>query len=313
MVSDLASQELVTINNQDISNYICVEDCNIYHYTSPAGLNGILSNQALRFTDRNYLNDYSEGRYVMELCLKSKFEHELPKEYRPYFRYYCKTLYETPSKKSRYVYQCSFSTQDDNLALWNYYTKSDGIKGYNIGFKSADLSQNLITRTESSTRGIKVFHGKIVYSIGNQKSIIKKIVCDFGEIINKYQEDKGFCKLAIELLIEKILFIGAFFKAPYFRHENEYRLLLHLLSYWEPSNNRVEFMVLHKPANTYEKNGLLIPYIDIKFNKADIKSISTSPTLAFEETESNIRNALKIHSYNADAIQIRKSNIPVRY
>jgi hypothetical protein len=72
-------------------------------------------------------------------------------------------------------------------------------------------------------------------------------------------------------------------------------------------------MVIKKGANTYEKNGLLIPHLDIKFSNSDLKSISTSPTLSFEETESNIRNALKIHSYNADAIQILKSNIPVRY
>lgn len=50
-----------------------------------------------------------------------------------------------------------------------------------------------------------------------------------------------------------------------------------------------------------------------QFKNSDLKSISASPTLSFEETESNIRNALKVHNYNADAIQILKSNIPVRY
>ena len=313
MASGAVHRELVSINNQDISNYISVEDCDIYHYTSPMGLNGILSNHTLRFTDRNYLNDYSEGRYVMELCLDSRFEWLLPKGHRAYFKKYCKILFDNPLKKSRYIYQCSFSTNNDNLALWNYYTKSDGIKGYNLGFKTTELSQNLVTHAESENRGIRIFHGKVVYSKNNQKAIIRKIVSDFKGIIEEHTTDTEFCKLAIELLIEKILFVGAFFKDPHFAHENEYRLLLHLVQEWDTENNCARFMVIKKGANTYEKNGLLIPYLDIKFSNSDLKSISISPTLSFEETESNIRNALKIHSYNADAIQILKSNTPVRY
>ena len=313
MANEAVHRELVSINNQDISNYISVENCDIYHYTSPAGLNGILSNHTLRFTDRNYLNDYSEGRYVMELCLDSRFECLLPKEHRSYFKKYYKILFDNPLKKSRYIYQCSFSTNNDNLALWNYYTKSDGIKGYNLGFRTVELSQNLVTHAESENRGIRIFHGKVVYSKNNQKAIIKKIVSDFKGIIEEHTTDVEFCKLAIELLIEKILFIGAFFKDPHFAHKNEYRLLLHLTPYWDTESKRVKFLVIQKGANTYEKNGLLIPYLDIKFSNSDLKSISASPTLSFEETESNIRNALKVHNYNADAIQILKSNIPVRY
>ena len=313
MANEAVHRELIHIHNQDLSNYISVEDKDIYHYTSPIGLNGILSNNTLRFTDRNFLNDYSEGRYVLELCLNSKFELLLPKEHRVYFKKYCKILYENPSKKSRYIYQCSFSTQKDNLSLWNYYTKSDGIKGYNIGFGTIDLTQNLVTHAESQNRGIKIFHGMVVYSKSRQKAIVQKIVNDFKGIIEEHREDSEFCKLAIELLLEKVLFIGAFFKDSHFIHENEYRLLIHLTPYWDNDSKCVKFLVIQKGASTYEKNGLLIPYLDIQFSKNNLKSVSASPTLSFEETESNIRNALKIHGYNADAIQIQKSNIPVRY
>ena len=313
MANEETHLQLVRVHNIELDNYINVCDCEIYHYTSPSGLNGIISNNSLRFTDRNYLNDYSEGRYVMKLCINSRFDQCLPKKYRSHFKNYCHMLFDNPLKKKRYIYQCSFSTQNDNLSLWNYYTKSDGIKGYNLGFSSTELSQNLITRSESEKRGIKVFHGKIIYSEKQQKAAIKKIVNEFKGIIIANQEDTAFCKLAVELLAEKILFVGAFFKDPHFKHESEYRLLLHLTPYWEPTEKRVKFMVLKQEAKTYEKNGLLIPYLDIKFSQTDLKSISISPTLSFEETESNIRNALKVHSYNADTIKIQQSNIPVRY
>ena len=176
-----------------------------------------------------------------------------------------------------------------------------------------ELSQDLVTCAEFKSRGIKIFHGKVVYLKDTQKVIVEKIVNDFKGIIEEHRTDVEFCKLAIELLVEKILFIGAFFKDSHFAHENEYRLLLHLMLEWDTANNCAKFMVIEKGAKTYEKNGLLIPYLDIEFSKNNLKEISISPTLSFEETESNIRNALKIHSYNADAICIKKSNIPVRY
>lgn len=305
--------KLVSIHNIELKKYIDSNNCNIYHYTSPNGLNGIVSNHTLRFTDRNYLNDYSEGRYVMDLCLQSRFELKLPKEYRDYFKDYCQKIYDNPSKKQRYIYQCSFSTQQDELSLWNYYTKCDGIKGYNLGFLSEELSENLLTSADSKKQRLAVFQSKIVYSKKMQKEIIKQIVNDFNGIIVDNRKDKTFCHIAIEVLVEKILFVGAFFKYPHFKHENEYRLLLHLTSYWDEKDMRVKFMVLQECAKTYERNGLLIPYIDIKFPSGILKSISISPTLAFEETSCNLINALKIHSYNSDTVQITKSGIPVRY
>ena len=39
----------------------------IYHYTSPEGLKGIFDNQVIRFTNRLYLNDKSEGIYVFDV------------------------------------------------------------------------------------------------------------------------------------------------------------------------------------------------------------------------------------------------------
>ena len=68
MANESTHLELLKINNTELSNYLSVENRNIYHYTSPTGLNGIVSYHTLRFTDRNFLNDYSEGRYVIDLC-----------------------------------------------------------------------------------------------------------------------------------------------------------------------------------------------------------------------------------------------------
>ena len=83
-------RDLLKVSNKPISEYINKEDWPIYHYTSPSGVNGIITDHTLRFTDRNYLNDYSEGRYVLDLCLTSQFEELVPEKYRKYFRDTCK-------------------------------------------------------------------------------------------------------------------------------------------------------------------------------------------------------------------------------
>ena len=313
MASSLKYQRLVNIHNAKLERYIDVSECNIYHYTSTSACNEILSHRTLRFTDRNYLNDYSEGRHVIELCIKSEFENLLPNEYSEYFKNRLQAFYDNPSKKQRLIFQCSFSLDNDNLSLWNYYTKSAGIQGYNLGFNSTELSHNLNTYNESKHHKLTVFHGKIQYNTEQQKAIVEQIISDFIGIIKEYQSDAKFCKLAIDLMIEKILFVGSFFKKCCFSHENEYRLLIHLAPYWDPESKQIKFMVIHKGANTYEKNGLFVPYLDIEFEKNDLKTISVSPTMNFDETESNIRNVLNIHGFNKDLVQIVKSDIPVRY
>lgn len=90
-------------------------------------------------------------------------------------------------------------------------------------------------------------------------------------------------------------------------------MLFHLLPYWNTEKNSVEFMVLNKSAQTYEKNNLLIPYLDIEFTKTNLKSICISPTLNYDETKSNLMNALNIHGYSVREVQVVKSEIPIRY
>ena len=77
-------------------------------------------------------------------------------------------------------------------------------KGIYLGFYSKDLETQLETAPLVIPRehGIKVFCGQIVYSEKKQKEIIKSIVKDFTQIIEKYISDKDFWKITIQILIE---------------------------------------------------------------------------------------------------------------
>ena len=135
----------------------------------------------------------------------------------------------------------------------------------------------------------------------------------FANAITEEDADAACAKLAVELLVEKLLQVGTFFKDPCFKHEEEYRLVVRPFAEWKSETNEIYFRNLGKTAATYEKNGLLIPYVDINFSKGALKRITASPTLNFTEVEANLKNALQIYGYDKDAIDLHPSSIPVRY
>ena len=306
-------KRIVDIHNQSIAEHIDTADYQIFHYTSPMGLNGIISNHSIRFTDRNYLNDYTEGRYVMRLCLHSRCASRLPKEYRKFFRDKCEKVYNNPNIRKCLVYQCSFSLSGDNLALWNYYTKGEGIKGYNLCFSAQELTATLNADNTSTHSKNLIKRGKVIYSVKKQKEIINKIVLQFANAITEEAADVACAQLAVELLVEKLLQVGTFFKDPCFKHEEEYRLVVRPFAEWKSATNEIYFRNLGKTAATYEKNGLLIPYVDINFSKEALKQITASPTLNFIEVEANLKNALQIYGYDKNSVTLCPSSIPVRY
>ncbi len=306
-------EKLLYFFNSPICEYIPNNNVSIYHYTSPDGLNSIISNSTLRFTDRNYLNDYTEGRYIMMLCMKNDFTDVFPKEHIDKFKSLCQEYYNNPLKKKVPTFQCSFSTLDNILPMWNYYSKNDGIKGYNIGFESDFLISNIKTysyrEANSSDDGLKIRGGEVIYDVAHQIEIVKKVMSKFSPFLTENKGDKPFCDLALDILTAKLLFIGSFFKDECFSYEKEYRLLI------TPTINPVnqEYFILHKKPQTVTKNGLIIPIIDLEFKKEALQSIKISPTLDYNEAESSLRNALNTYSYPYEEIEITPSGIPVRY
>lgn len=89
------------------------------HYTTPAGLIGIIESGALWATDARFLNDFREmveGLQVIQIMVeeaRSKFGGE------PLAR----LAYRLQSEgNSREVYVCSFSTEKDDLSQWRAYS-----------------------------------------------------------------------------------------------------------------------------------------------------------------------------------------------
>ena len=294
-------------NDIKVDEYIEQDTNAIYHYTSPAGFSSIIDKNQLRFTDRFYLNDKSEGIYVLKLCVENIDTFSfLTEGFKKAFLKNCKKRIHKPQRDRFFVYQCSFSIDKDSLCLWNYYTKSDGIKGYNLKFDSTDISKVIELTPNDDTKVPKLRYGKVVYNEEKQLNILKEIIKIFYEYSQQgnYQENDFIS----DYLVDKIMQLGVFFKMPCFSIEQEYRLAYDL--YLNDDNT---YAMIAEEQCFYEKNGIFVPYVDLNFNKKCLVGVGVSPSLDFEATKESILRISGVKYPNLNNDTVYQSEIPVRY
>ena len=149
---------------------------NLYHYTKPEKLLNILESETIRFSNALYLNDKEEVTYSYKLI--GSLIDEMPglnselfsriKEH--FHRKYKNIISGNDTYSSRYeYYTISFSTDSDNLTLWNNYSKGQSYTGYNIGFCKKDLIADM------QKQGFHSVYGNIIYNRETQITILKLI------------------------------------------------------------------------------------------------------------------------------------------
>lgn len=304
------------------------ESFSIYHYTGIDGFKSIIEKKQIRFTNRFYLNDKSEGIYALDLFYENidlifsdiPFIFEEDESIRNSLLQQIQD-YKTEMRKERFqIFQASFSINDDSLCLWNYYTKGDGIKGFNIGFDSSKLCDSLMDKIQ--TEGDKynkpyILSGKVIYKKSEQIQKIKEYITQLYNAIKAEEinnESQSFQKKVINTfnlrfssILERITLLGVLFKPSCFEVENEYRIAVDLFL---DDNNQI-ITIKNKVEYRTNSYGFLIPYIDFDFDLLDIMSVQFSPTMDKEETMENLKMFLA--SQSAERVQIKGSDIPVRY
>lgn len=277
----------------------------IYHYTSSGAAQSIISKGQIRFTDRYYLNDASEGRYVLDLC-SDNIEALLPDiSFRKHIEKEIAIRKEKIQRDRFYVYQCSFSTNPDSLCLWNYYSKSQGIKGYNFKFSTSDLAKNIKPTAKDEGKEPPVYFGKVVYDETKQIDIIKRLLQKFVDFI---KDDSIYEDFVAAYAVDKIIQQGVFFKMNLFSVEEEYRIAI--VPYVDSDG---QFAAIKEERSFMERNGIFIPYVDINFSPDILQSITISPTLDFQMTKQSLEMLLANKYPNMSSEAIIQSAIPVRY
>lgn len=281
-------------------------DCTIYHYTKPEKLLNILSGGTLRFSNALYLNDKEEIAYSYRLIVKlideiPELNPDLFGKIKTHFSNKYKHIVdgENDFRNKLEYFTTSFSTESDNLTLWNNYAKGKNYTGYNIGFDKRKL---LAEMTEDNY--LPVF-GSVIYDKQKQVKIIHAIFKKWNMLFNRALK----CKKTNEVKLFDILFelidvlsiVSIFFKNPQFKNEHEYRIVI--VNAFGVENS--------KPTKVVEKNGLFVPYLEYKFSKGAVTSINIGPT--FDENIFYTSTNRMLLNFGYEDKQVFRSKIPLRY
>lgn len=109
----------------------------LYHYTSLAGLKGILSDGKMYATRNNYLNDPMDTTLGLTQCIKV-LDHFVREKNTSYIEFDRGALNTLRDKQPRIAYVASFSSEGDGLLQWQVY--GDRGRGVSIGFAFDELN-----------------------------------------------------------------------------------------------------------------------------------------------------------------------------
>ncbi|MFR6290969.1 MAG: DUF2971 domain-containing protein [Peptococcaceae bacterium] len=307
----------------------------IFHYTSINGLEGILNNKKLHFTNIKYMNDKDEIIAGLESMLNF---FEISKEKQ-------EIILSNYMNIKTETFVCCFSLENDSLPMWNYYTKEIHNQGYNIEFDDKKLVESIL-RQNPFLDGCDFSFGVVEYSKDNNSAygqnivnevlalmkrfifknyiqeIEKQLVITEKTVLENWEKEIGDIETrAKELPIylyngekcsfERILSSDyiLFIKRDCFKQEQEFRIVItvpdKLLSYLQ-EKKVYKFRV---------NNGVLIPYLELSFSAEVVKSITISPTVQSDLIELSIQDFLKYCKLEVSDFSkfIRRSNVPVRF
>lgn len=282
------------------------KNCTIYHYTKPEKLLNILSGGTLRFSNALYLNDKEEIAYSYRLIVKlideiPELNPDLFGKIKTHFSNKYKHIVdgENDFRNKLEYFTTSFSTESDNLTLWNNYAKGKNYTGYNIGFDKKKLIDEM-----TENKYLPIF-GSVIYDKQKQIKIIHAIFKKWNMLFNRALK----CKKTNEVKLFDILFelidvlsiVSIFFKNPQFKNEHEYRIVI--VNVFGVENS--------KPTKVVEKNGLFVPYLEYKFSKESVTSINIGPT--FDENIFYTSTNRMLLNFGYEDKEVCRSKIPLRY
>ena len=278
----------------------------LYHYTSPRALKGILKSNRLWFSNIYFLNDKSEMKYtyliLLELLedLKHKLNFEFYEKMVNRAEYMtCNTYYKEESSvfsRLEYYVLC-LSTEKNCLSLWSNYTKTNDKTGYNIAFSYKNLKDCV------EAKGYEFFSfAKVCYDTEKQKKMITETLIKFNDLYKNAKNGKDKQKIFWEL-IDNFTIYSIFLKHPAFHMENEYRIVVGVRSHTH--SEICEFEV---------QNGIFVPHIEHELPDPDegsiINSVTISPTCEKDLAVYSVRKLL--NSYSQYDVKIFTSDIPLR-
>jgi hypothetical protein len=271
------------------------------HYTSLAGLLGIVQDERLWATNILFLNDEQEFQHALDLIRgiipssKIKAGHPDHATHTDYVADLSECLDSLKNYKSEGVFTLSFSEEPDLLSQWRGYCP--GNNGYCIVFDAEVLL------SKAKEQFVDCHLVKCVYEMKDKESQLKALLNKYWQQYYSASGKKG--RLAvIELLAKEILLLASYFKHPSFAEEKESRIVILL-----------EYSTDHEELKFREGRSSLIPYIGLLAPRSAIEKIYIGPTadkvLASRGLETLMEKAFGVPPFMLDC-DIVHSETPYR-
>ncbi len=276
-----------------------------YHYTTHAGLKGILRSGGLRATYRFRMNDAGEFDYARNVVYDALNEvgrrHDLPNVAQSLITYTRKNLdkFLNDTTEMSSAYCACLTVSPDHPGQWETYAENG--KGFSIGF---NLRQFLNVQIPAVTRGKPyVFCAPVTYTERDQRDLVGRSVeagtCDlqtFADKCSQQSEDITALRDLVtkEIVVHLLTFID-FIKAPAYSSEREMRLIL------DPNDGTL------KASNIqyYERGNESIPFIFIdlrnpKTRRLPLAEIKIGPKSSFPEEKAFLEDLLDELGYGSN-------------
>lgn len=330
-----------------------INECDsIFHYTSVEGLKNILQTKKLWFSGIQYLNDANEIKEGIN-AVKNFYDNQDDSADYPEVAFISELFCGLMEGKmvNFNIFVCSFSLGNDELPLWNYYTKDTRTQGYNICFRLENLLETIINRNAQLLDGCVVSYGNVIYYDKNNNIEIGKILeglynsfaedfsnmaenvlLKFRDAFRLSDEEKDIYQKEVEKSISDAKTIEKYLANIYFYNDEKHSFeksifadpTLYIKNKAFESEKEIRIVIQipdDKMKDIQDKikfrtcNGILVPYLELEFGVESIDGFHLSPTLKDDIVERGLRKYLDCCGFDINKMEygIQKSQIPLRY
>lgn len=279
----------------------------LFHYTTPAGLKGIIENGCIWATHAQFLNDSTEGQHGKLLIRKILKDRTIWSDVKRACVQQVLKLFEEESEfvdVSQDVYIGCFCEDNDLLSLWRGYSNTSG---YSIGFSFPEIT-GLKPINSNNTKTETIMFGKVIYDNARKQDKVVEIIEGILADMEPSIEAKA---LATYWRLTTFAYL---FKDWHFHEEKEWRVICTVKQGAKDTSIKFRY-----------NNETVIPYLEVNAGAISlpIKKIMTGPTVNYERAKLAITKLLAVTgfadisplTFESDAlchtcIDIEQSKIP---
>lgn len=279
----------------------------LYHYTTAAGLLGILRKGENQFwaSTVGFSNDASEGRYATKIGLEVVESHPLSQNKSEMYAQtasFVRGMFSPPGCTWEDGYVVSFCEEDNVLSQWRAY---GGTSGFSIGFRG------LSTDSLNCMAGAEMWLVKVEYDLPKQRESLRKCLDSAYNILQGDPANVYGVRLASTVLYVLISRWACSVKHKAFREEQEWRISV--FPKYDSSENAAFYSLrLAAHPELRELRGRLLPYVVVRprAGRFDIESITVGPSKT-QSLDAEAAELLKEERDLGDA-KVRCSDVPLQ-